>query len=226
MEWAQLHTLKQEGLISETEFEKRKQEILTKYVKEGAEKRRQIQETEFNYSLSLANNMLGSLTNNMEQLFQAGYLRQKKWFRTYKAMAVAQTIIDTYAASMKAYRELPYPINMVASGLAIATGMARLAVIKAQRFHTGGYVDRPEFNKKQMGGLRDDEIPAILQKGEYVLSRKDVEMIKSVSNPNVNVTATAPAPEVIVLNNVDESMIEEYLTSRQGREVIHNIIGR
>jgi len=141
-----------------------------------------------------------------------------------KALRVATTIMDTYAAATKVYAEVPFPANIAASALVIAKGIMNLAMIKAQKFHTGGFVDRKTANKEAMGGLRNDEIPAILQKGEYVLSRQDVEAIKNIGQPNVNVTA--PTPEVVIVNAVDQSVFEDYLVSRQGREVIRNIVGK
>lgn len=57
------------------------------------------------------------------------------------------------------------------------------------RVHTGGYIV-PRFH---VGGLAHDEVPAILQRGEYVVSRKGVDALDrinkgDVSNPGVNVS--------------------------------------
>ena len=45
----------------------------------------------------------------------------------------------------------------------IAQGLANVAQIEAQKFHSGG--------------LASDEIPAVLQKGEFVMSKSAVESI-------------------------------------------------
>ncbi len=55
--------------------------------------------------------------------------------------------------------------------------------------HKGGYIV-PRFH---IGGLAHDEVPAILQRGEYVVSRKGVDALDKinrgdVSNPGVNVS--------------------------------------
>jgi len=122
----------------------------------------------FHAGLSAVQGYLGNLTSVMDSFMSAGYAKNRRWFEVYKALRVAQTIIDTYASAQKAMAQLPYPINMTMAGIAVATGMMRLAVIKAQRYHTGGFVDRATFNNSSMGGLRNDEIPTILQRGEYV----------------------------------------------------------
>jgi hypothetical protein len=89
----------------------------------------------------------------------------------------------------------------------------------------------------RVGGMKDNEIPAILQKGEYVLSKKDVNNIKEAGNrygspekagqfasgdqmqsPNKN--------EIVIINSIDSSVMEEWANSRTGREVINNIIER
>lgn len=110
--------------------------------------------------------------------------------------------------------------------------MANVAVISAQKYHTGGYVAQPNING--MGGTRDDEIHATLQKGEYVLSRQDVAEIKSSKGKEVSTQGSSQAmmtqmadalkQEVVIVNSMDPAVIEGWATSRQGREVIQNIV--
>jgi len=47
--------------------------------------------------------------------------------------------------------------------------------------HAGGYIPRFHF-----GGLAWDEVPAILQKGEYVVSRKGVQALDKINSGNVH----------------------------------------
>jgi hypothetical protein len=120
-------------------------------------------------------------------------------------------------------------MKYVAMAMAIARGLANVAMIKAQRppapkYHTGGYVGTQ--GSGPVGGLRDDEIPAILQKGEYVLSKKDVELIKSIDIAAPNVNVPAPQTEVVIINKVDDSVMEQWAESRTGREVINNVVRR
>jgi len=211
--------------ITEAEAYKKLEALKTEIVKNEIEKRKALEKASFNASLSALSGYIGQFSGMLDQMMQAGLIKQKKWFAVYKAMRVAQAIIDTYASAQKAMTELPIPFNYVAAGLAVATGMMRVAIIKAQRFHTGGYVDRQTANQK-MGGLKDDEIPAILQKGEYVLSKEEVKAIKASGNTSPQVNVTAPTPEVVILNSVDTKAFEDYLTSRSGRTIIRNVVGK
>jgi len=49
-------------------------------------------------------------------------------------------------------------------------------------------------------------------------------MISKLTNPNINVTANTPKPEIVIINSVDDERIGNYLQSRQGREIIQNVI--
>jgi len=213
------------GRMSEIEGLKQIEQLKTEIIKAEVEKRKAMETASLNASLSAVSGYIGQFASALDDMMRAGLLKQKKWFRVYKAMRVAQAIIDTYTSAQQAMATLPPPINFVAAGLAIATGMMRVAVIKAQKYHTGGYVDRKTANK-QMGGLKDDEIPAILQKGEYVLSKEEVKAIKASGNTTPQVNVTAPTPEIVILNSVDTKAFEDYLTSRSGREIIKNVVGR
>jgi hypothetical protein len=77
------------------------------------------------------------------------------------------------------------------------------------RFHSGGFVGRYHkggFLKYHPwgGGIGGDEVPIIAQKGEYVLSRKDVEFIdkvKGIGHVQVNnIPALLPMVNVVVNN--------------------------
>ena len=70
----------------------------------------------------------------------------KEFVALYKASAISQTIIATYSSAQKAFDALA-GIPIVGPGLAtgaaaiaVAAGLARVAIIKAQRFQEGGIV--------------------------------------------------------------------------------------
>lgn len=63
----------------------------------------------------------------------------KKMFALQKAMQIGQAIMNTYTAATKALASYPPPLNAVFAGLAVATGMAQVAQIKAQSFEGGGF---------------------------------------------------------------------------------------
>lgn len=76
--------------------------------------------------------------------------------------------------------------------------------------HTGGYIPRFHF-----GGLSSDEVPAILQRGEYVINRRAVDTVGKSTLDNINAGRdTAPrVPSRSQTNNyfiVDPEAAEAY----------------
>jgi hypothetical protein len=201
-----------------------------------------LQKNHFDTYVSFAGETVNKLSSTFDMLNQAGYLREKKWFAFKQALAVTSAIISTYQSAAEAMKNYTWPMSAIAIAATIAQGMAQVAVIKSQtmpKYHTGGYVDdkyKQDFHSgdarnQVMGGLKDDEIPAILQKGEYVLTGQEVAKVKNAQGgvgqgtTNVNVAApAAPAPEIVIINSVSGDALEEWATSRSGREVINNVV--
>jgi len=156
----------------------------------------------------------GSLANTMDNLQKAGLLKSKKAAKAMQAMQIIQATASTYTSAVEAFKSMagiPYvgpALGAVAAAAAIAAGMANVAQIKAQTFHTGGTVG-PNGQK-----LRSDEIPAILQTGERVLSRQEVAQTQQAPTSN----------ETVIINSIDPAVIESYMTSRSGRKVIQNVV--
>jgi len=99
--------------------------------------------------------------------------------------------------------------------------------------HTGGYIMHrggfvPRFHS---GGLNSDEVPAILQKGEYVVSKKGVSMLDQINNGQMGVNQ-APPPENVnnnnlrIVNVLDPSIVNQWATSAEGEKVLMNVIRR
>ena len=82
----------------------------------------------------------------------------------------------------------------------------------ALRYHSGG-----------VPGIKANEIPAILQRGEEVITRRDPRHIL-----NGGKVSTMQAPQVNVrnVNVLDPNMAEDYLRSSRGEQVIINAIQR
>ena len=190
----------------------------------------------------------------MGNLQKAGLMKSKGWMKAMQALQVAKAITTTYANAVQAYQlgleAAPGPAGMALgaayASVVISAGMAQVAQIKSQKFHTGGYTDKPLSSG--VGGLKDDEINAVLKKGEYVLTQNEVASIKAANKRNTG----APVPsekqdtnksdssslqtrelaqlaesmksEVVIVNSQDPAVIEDWATSRRGREVISNII--
>lgn len=80
----------------------------------------------------------------------------------------------------------------------------------APRYHSGGMV-----------GLAPDEVPAILQTGEEVLSRNDPR-----NRANGGGQQGGPGNGYRIVNVVDPSVTQDFLESAAGERVILNVIGR
>ena len=196
---------------------------------------------------------LSGVITVMDNLQKAGIIKSKAWMKVMQGLQVAKAIMTTYQNAVLAYAaglEAGGPagpaLGAAYAAVAISAGMAQVAQIKAQKFHTGGYTDKPLSSG--VGGLKDDEINAVLKKGEYVLTQNEVASIKAANKRNTG----APVPsekqdtnksdspslqtrelaqlaesmksEVVIVNSQDPAVIEDWATSRRGREVINNII--
>lgn len=161
------------------------------------------------YRMSIAGAGFDGLANLAKMFYDASGGKNKSALRAYQAMMVGKAIVNTYTAATNAYATAGNPILGAAlAAIAIAQGMAQVAMIKAQKFHTGGLVG---------GGLERDEVPAILQTGEYVLSRRDVANLKDNSKNESN-------DGVVIVNTLDSAVFEQWANSRNGKRIIKNVI--
>lgn len=81
--------------------------------------------------------------------------------------------------------------------------------IGAPRFHTGGAI-----------GLKQNEVPIIAERGEFMLSKGDPR------NPLNGGGRSGPGTGTRVINVLDPSLVQDYLDSAAGEETVLNIIGR
>jgi len=85
--------------------------------------------------------LIGDLQSLNQIYDQSNEEAAKKAFQRGQALAIAQTVIETYSAASKAYASQIIPGDptsivraQIAAGVAIAGGLARLAVIESQKF--------------------------------------------------------------------------------------------
>lgn len=163
-------------------------------------------------NLSYASAGFDALGGLAKMFYDASGGKNKAALRAYQAMMVGKAIVNTYTAATNAYASAGNPyLGAALAALAIAQGMAQVAQIKAQKFHTGGSVG---------GDLKSDEVNAVLLKGEYVLNREQTKQLKD--------SAAAPQTEqgggVVIVNTLDNSVFEQWANSRNGKRVIKNVI--
>ena len=244
----QLATKRSEGSLQEEEYLKEKQATELENMRLHNEAKAALDQSYLNMKLDTYGAAFGELGDIMSSMYSSGLVQTKGWLVAMKGLYVAQAIMSTYTAASAALTAAPPPYNYLLVAATIAQGMAQVAQIKAQKFHTGGYVDKPLASG--VGGLKDDEINAVLKKGEYVLTQKEVASLKATnkkaSNANVpsnqqatnksdssslqtrelSLLAESLKSEVVIVNSQDPAVIEDWATSRRGREVIQNIINR
>lgn len=146
-----------------------------------------------------------------KMFYDASDGENKTALRAYQALMVGKAIVNTYTAASNAFATAGNPyIGAAMAAFAIAQGMAQVAQIKAQKFHSGGYVS---------SNLGSDEVNATLQTGEYVLSRKQVDNLRDDGAQEQS------SGGIVIVNTLDNSVFEQWANSRNGKKVIKNVIG-
>ena len=188
------------------------------------QKKKALEQAHFTASLGNASTMFSGLSSLAKQYYDMSDGQNKTAFRAFQAFQVAQTIVSTYASAQKAYAQGGPYLGPVLAAMAIAQGLMNVAQIKAQKYHTGGVVGEAGSGTGYIGGnLQAGEVPAILQTGEGVLSRQGMSNLEAL-NLGLLAQATPQNQEIVILNQVSDGVMEEYLQSRTGRKVIKNII--
>ena len=107
-------------------------------LRQAEEQKAQLRVDAMKTSLSIISDLAGAFAGESEA-------QQKKAFNIQKGVSIATATIDTYLAAQGAYRSQmaistpDAPVRAaVAAGIAIAQGLARVAVISKQQFKGGG----------------------------------------------------------------------------------------
>jgi phosphohistidine phosphatase SixA len=103
-------------------------------------------------------------------MYELSGKKAKEFFYAQKAVSVAQTLIDTFAAAQRAYATAPNPVmGAIAAALATTAGLARVALITAQTVAQGGmiYGNSPSTTS--------DNIPVMATAGEFMHPVKTVQ---------------------------------------------------
>ncbi|MFA6662493.1 MAG: hypothetical protein WCS56_05625, partial [Bacilli bacterium] len=130
---------------------------------------------------------------------------QKRVGNIQKAASIAQTTIHSAEAAMAAYKALAgIPIvgpvlGASAAAAAIAAGAIQIAVIKAQKFATGGLF-------KGQGGERDDQNLVMLSNNEYVVNAAATKKYLPLLE-QINATGNSAAQST--LSNLDKGLLSQ-----------------
>jgi hypothetical protein len=156
-----LEEFKRRALITEDEYQRRRRQIIfdsdnkiidlarERRIKElqiqgmSKENAESLADFEKKTQLEKAQFILGSATDSFRELGKVN----KQAFQAYKAFAISQALIDTYASAAAAFRALaPIPfvgpaLGVAAAAAAVAAGFARVNAIRSQ-----------SYSGRQMGG--------------------------------------------------------------------------
>jgi hypothetical protein len=138
---------------------------------------------------------LNELGNTFMQVAQIGGKQNRVLFNIGKAAAIASGLINSYQAYTKALASLPYPANLVAAGITLASGLANVALISSQKLpgkQFGGVVE---------GTMLGDTQPTMLEPGEFVLNRHAVSSIGVETARRINETGRIGDAGAQTVNN-------------------------
>jgi hypothetical protein len=162
----------------------------------------------------------------------------KKLAAIGKAAAITNAVIDTYKSATGAYAamsSIPYvgpALGAAAAAAAIAAGMANVQQIRSQGttgFQDGGWT----------GNLPRNAVAGVVHGQEVVMSAPAVDRVGRANLEAMNAgrplpgagsaadgaASAAPTPaNVRVVNVLDPSMVQDYLATPEGHQLIVNVI--
>jgi hypothetical protein len=155
--------------------------------------------------------ILGNLAATAQAFGQEG-------FETFKALAEAQALIDTYASANAAFKsasEIPVigdVLAPIAAAAAVAAGLANVAKINATHLATG-ITEIP-------AGFERDNFPAFLQSGERVVDKD--------TNKDLKGFLSGSGPMVQLLQSINEKLSQgqAVVVNLDGREIFNNLRGQ
>lgn len=96
-----------------------------------------------NRKLAVFNLTRQTMASIAQNLFIAFGKKSKTLFEIAKGANIAQAIMNTYQGATKAFAQYGWPVGAGAAAAVIASGMAQVATIKAQKMAEGGIVTGP-----------------------------------------------------------------------------------
>jgi hypothetical protein len=129
-------------LISREQYQQRKAQIDKYYQAQEEQRQNDIKIARLNEAQEIANSTLSIYGDLYEALSSTQAQESKKYFKAQQNLAIATSIVDTYFAANKAYLSQIIPGDptsiiraQIAAGVAIAQGLARIAVIRKQKYN-------------------------------------------------------------------------------------------
>jgi len=148
----------QKELISREVYQQRKAELDKYYEAQEAQRQRDMQMARLNLAEETANATLSLYSDLYYALSTVQDESSKNYFKEQQNLAIATGIVDTYFAANKAYLSQlnlfpDSPIRaQIAAGAAIVQGLARIAIIRKQKYTPKSSPSSPSSIGKSSGG--------------------------------------------------------------------------
>lgn len=173
-----------------------------------------------NAKMEVNKSLIGSFAN----LTDAFSRESKTAFEISKALAISETLVNTYAAAQAAYKAMAgIPIagpalGVAAAASAIITGLANVKKITAQSFEKGGIV----AGGRSIRGTNEVLIGA--HPGEGIISRRSMERLGSEGFESVR---RGEIPKGNTFNiNITTQSVDENFTRTQLAPLLNRLVDR
>jgi tape measure domain-containing protein len=190
----------------------------------------QLKNLQDNLALTLSNAGVDALTGLFTDLIE-GSKSAKEAVADF-ARGFIQSIIQLIAKAL-ALQAVLLVLNAIPGGAAVASLLDLTAKTGAAQNHAGGIAGRggawrqvnpalfamaPRYHAGGVAGLNPGEVPAILQRGEEVLTQNDPRHIANGGGQS--------GGNVRIINAIDPNMVGDYFSSSQGEQTLVNVIQR
>jgi hypothetical protein len=167
-------------LISREQYQQRKAQIDKYYQAQEEQRQNDIKMARLNEAQEIANSTLSIYGDLYEALSSTQAQESKKYFKAQQNLAIATSIVDTYFAANKAYLSQIIPGDptsiiraQIAAGVAIAQGLARIAVIRKQKYNPQSSPSAPGSLGNSNSGSGLINVPTTrLPQGQDILTQE------------------------------------------------------
>jgi len=199
------------------------------------EKEAAIKKENLDYSVKNTDKGLGMALSLTESFYKISGEKSKAAFKTMQAIEIAQTLVNTYANVVSAYKSAftgvstPYSMVLGASfaAVALAQGMAQVAAIKQQHYASGGLLTGGSGKRDDLylGAASGAQVFAM--GGEYILNKTATKSIGVQNLDYMNKTGNIKnsGNTFITINNESGMPVDLKEVSRSKNDKGDEVIG-
>lgn len=172
---------------------------------------------------------VGTGAMSMTDAFAAAGIAVAKFFADF-LQKIAVAILQQMALNALASMGGGIGGAAVAAGGVVAkhnggtVGSSTTGGMQQRSMNPGWFANAPRFHTGGLPGLKSDEVPAILQKGEEVLSKDDPNNIMNMNRSTSSSTSQPPSMRFVLVD--DRTKIPEAMNAPEGEDVVMQILKR